>query len=132
MLSRMIQSILLSGLTALLIACGGGGGSTSSTTPSLAGVAAIGTALANATVTLKDSAGKTETTTTDESGNFSFSNVSSFTPPLMLQVKGSVAGVSYVLHSLMTTTPAEGTNTLNVTPATDAIVTQRLIPKPNC
>ncbi len=126
MLSRMIQSFLLSGMTALLIACGGGGASTSATTQSLAGVAAIGTALANATVTLKDSTGKTETTTTDESGNFSFSNVSSFTPPLMLQVKGSAAGTSYVLHSLMTTTPAQGTNTLNVTPATDAIVTQTL------
>ena len=44
----------------------------------------------------------------------------------MLQVKGSAAGISYVLHSLMTSAPAQGTNTLNVTPATDAITTQTL------
>jgi hypothetical protein len=126
----MIQSILLSGTTALLIACGGGGSSgktaASAATSSLSGVAAIGAALARASVTLKDSTGKTETTTTDDSGNFSFSNISSFTPPLMLQVKGNVAGQSYMLHSMMTSTPAQGTNTLNVTPATEAITTQTL------
>ena len=127
---RLIQYSLLSGMSALLIACGGGGGGAGSvsvpSTPSLSGLAAIGMALANASVTLKDSSGKTETTTTDESGNFSFNNVSSFTPPLMLQVKGSAAGTSYVLHSVMTSTPAQGTNTLNVTPATNAITTQTL------
>ena len=126
MLKRLIQTFLLSGMTALLIACGGGGGSSGSSTTSLSGVAAVGVALANASVTLKDSTGKTETTTTDESGNFTFKNVSSFTPPLMLQVKGSAAGVSYVLHSLMTSTPAQGDHTLNVTPATDAVTTQTL------
>ena len=127
---RLIQYSLLSGMSALLIACGSGGGSAGSvsvpTMPSLSGVAAIGMALAKASVTLKDSTGKTETTTTDESGNFNFNNVSSLTPPLMLQVKGSAAGISYVLHSVMTSAPAQGTNTLNVTPATDALITQTL------
>lgn len=130
MLTRLIPSRLLSGLTALLIACGGAGGGAGNvsapSTPSLSGVAAIGMALAKASVTLKDSTGKTETTTTDESGNFNFNNVSSLTPPLMLQVKGSAAGISYVLHSVMTSAPAQGTNTLNVTPATDALTTQTL------
>ncbi len=121
---RFFQFSLLSGMTALLIACGGG--SSGRSTTSLSGVAAVGIALANASVTLKDSTGKTETTTTDESGNFTFNNVSSFTPPLMLQVKGSAAGISYVLHSVMTSAPALGTNTLNVTPATDAITTHAL------
>ena len=81
MLTRLIPSRLLSGLTALLIACGGAGGGAGNvsapSTPSLSGVAAIGMALAKASVTLKDSTGKTETTTTDESGNFNFNNVSS-------------------------------------------------------
>ena len=130
MLTRLIPSRLLSGLTALLIACGGPGGGAGNvsapSTPSLSGVAAIGMALAKASVTLKDSTGKTETSTTDESGNFNFNNVSSLTPPLMLQVKGSAAGISYVLHSVMTSAPAQGTNTLNVTPATDALTTQTL------
>ena len=128
MLNLFIQSSLLISMTALLIACGGGGGggSSSPSTTSLSGVAAIGAAMASASVTLKDSTGKTATATTNESGNFSFNDVSSFTPPLMLQVKGTVAGQSYVLHSMMTSTPAQGTNTLNVTPATEAITTQTL------
>ena len=133
LLNRFIQQSLLISMTTLLIACGGGGGgggsgggASSPSTPSLSGVAAIGLALTKASVTLKDSTGKTETTTTDESGNFSFNNVSSFTPPLMLQVNGSAAGISYVLHSLMTNVPAQGANTLNVTPATEAITTQTL------
>ena len=125
MLMKFFRLSLLSGMTAFLIACGGSG-SADKNTSSLSGVVAIGTAMSNASVTLKDGNGKTETTTTDESGNFVFSNVSGFTPPLMLQVKGTVAGQSYVLHSLMTSTPALGSNTLNVTPATDAIVTQAL------
>ena len=127
---RLIQSALLTAIAALLIACGGAGGGAGNvsapSTPSLSGLAAIGMALANATVTLKDSTGKTETTTTDESGNFNFNNVSSFTPPLMLQVKGSAAELNYVLHSLMASAPVQGTNTLNVTPATEAITTQTL------
>ena len=130
LLNRFIQQSLLISMTTLLIACGGGGsgggGASSPSTPSLSGVVAIGLALTKASVTLKDSTGKTETTTTDESGNFSFNNVSSFTPPLMLQVNGSAAGISYVLHSLMTKVPAQGANTLNVTPATEAITTQTL------
>ena len=48
MLNRLIPSRLLSGLTALLIACGGGGGGAGNvsapSTPSLSGVAAIGMA----------------------------------------------------------------------------------------
>jgi len=130
MTTRLIPSILLFGMAAFLIACGGGGGggggNSGSTTPSLSGVAAIGVALTNASVTLKDSTGKTATTSTDESGNFIFNNINSFTPPLMLQVKGAAAGKNYVLHSLMTIAPVQGSNILNVTPATDAITTQTL------
>jgi hypothetical protein len=130
MTTRLIPSILLFGMAALLVACGGGGGggggNSGSTTPSLSGVAAIGVALTNASVTLKDSTGKTATTSTDESGNFIFNNINSFTPPLMLQVKGAAAGKNYVLHSLMTIAPVQGSNILNVTPATDAITTQTL------
>lgn len=113
---RLIQSGLLSAMAALLIACGGGGGGSASVppTPSLSGLAAIGMALANATVTLKDSNGKTETTTADESGNFNFNNISSFTPPLMLQVKGSAAGLNYVLHSLMASALVQGIRVLSL------------------
>ena len=68
LLNRFIQQSLLISMTTLLIACGGGGsggGASSPSTPSLSGVAAIGLALTKASVTLKDSTGKTETTTTD-------------------------------------------------------------------
>ena len=129
---RLIQSGLLSATAALLIACGGGGGggggnaSTPPPPPSLSGIAAIGAAMANATVTLKDSNGKTATATTDKDGNFSFSNVGGFTPPIMLRASGTVNKQSYTLHSLLTSVPSTGNINLNVTPATEALTAQTL------
>ncbi len=127
---RLIQSGLLSATAALLIACGGGGGGGNASTPppppSLSGIAAIGAAMANATVTLKDSNGKTATATTDKDGNFSFSNVGGFTPPIMLRASGTVNKQSYTLHSLLTSVPSTGNINLNVTPATEALTAQTL------
>jgi len=130
---RLIQSGLLSAMAALLIACGGGGGgggskasSTPPPPPSLSGVAAIGAAMANAKVTLKDSNGTTASTTADDNGNFSFSNVGGFTPPIMLRAEGTVNGTSYKLHSLLTSAPTTGNINLNVTPATEALTAQTL------
>ena len=127
---RLIQSGLLSATAALLIACGGGGGGGNASTPppppSLSGIAAIGAAMDNATVTLKDSNGKTAPATTDKDGNFSFSNVGGFTPPIMLRASGTVNKQSYTLHSLLTSVPSTGNINLNVTPATEALTAQTL------
>ncbi len=127
---RLIQSGLLSAMAALLIACGGGGGGGNASTPppppSLSGIAAIGAAMAKATVTLKDSNGKTATATTDKDGNFSFSNVGGFTPPIMLRASGTVNKQSYTLHSLLTSVQSTGNINLNVTPATEVLTAQTL------
>ena len=129
---RLIQSGLLSATAALLIACGGGGGggggnaSTPPPPPSLSGIAAIGAAMANAKVTLKDSKGNTASTYADNGGNFSFSNVGGFTPPIMLRASGTVNNQPYTLHSLLTSVPSTGNINLNVTPATEALTAQTL------
>lgn len=130
MLTRWIHSGLLSALTALLIACGGGGGGTASVPappPSLSGIAAVGAAMKNAKVSLKDSNGKTDLTTADDNGNFKFSNVGGFTPPLMLR---AATDNGTALHSLLTSLPSTGNISLNVTPATEVLTAQTLGMKP--
>jgi len=116
---------LLTGICiATLTACGGGSG-TASTTPSLSGTAAVGAPLAGATVILKDGAGKTLTQTAGADGSYTFSDVSGFTAPLMLQATGTAGGTSYTLHSVLETVPAAGVSgVINVTPATDAATAQ--------
>lgn len=110
-----------------LAGCGGGGGTPASTAAPLSGTAAVGAALANATVTLKDGAGKTLTTTADANGAYTFADVSGLTAPLMLRASGTVGGVEYKLHSVLTTVPAAGVSgVLNVTPATESAVAQTL------
>ena len=128
---RLIQSGLLSAMAALLIACGGGGGgggnaSAPPAPPSLSGIAAIGAAMANAKVTLKDSKGNTASTYADNGGNFSFSNVGGFTPPIMLRAEATVDSTPYKLHSLLTSVTSTGNINLNVTPATEALTAKTL------
>ncbi len=132
-LTRAVLSAVLLGSLALA-GCGGGGGTAanetnkeSTTTAALTGTAAVGAPLAKASVTLKDSAGKTLTITADANGAYTFSDVSALTAPLMLQATGTAGGVEYKLHSVMTTVPAAGVKgVLNVTPATESAVAQTL------
>jgi hypothetical protein len=132
MKSTFFKIGLLSAMVSVLVACGGGGGggSNASSTPtppsSLSGIAAIGAAMAGAKVTLKDSNGKTATASADSNGNFSFSNIGGFTPPIMLRAEAVVDGTSYKLHSLLISAPTTGDTTLNVTPATEALTAQTL------
>jgi hypothetical protein len=132
MKSSFFKIGLLSAMVSVLVACGGGGGggSNASSTPtppsSLSGIAAIGAAMADAKVTLKDSNGKTATASADRNGNFNFSNIGGFTPPIMLRAEAVVDGTSYKLHSLLTSAPTAGDTTLNVTPATEALTGQAL------
>ena len=132
MKSSFFKIGLLSAMVSVLVACGGGGGggSNASSTPtppsSLSGIAAIGAAMAGAKVTLKDSNGKTATVTADRNGNFNFSNIGGFTPPIMLRAEAVVDGTSYKLHSLLTSVPSTGNINLNVTPATEVLTAQTL------
>lgn len=79
---RALALAVSSALT--LTACGDGGSSATT----LSGTAAEGLAIANATVTARDTLGKTRSTTTDASGNYTL-DTAGLSYPLMLQVTGS-------------------------------------------
>lgn len=127
---KRLSKILLTHLALVsLVACGGGDGPAASqpAAASLTGTTAIGAPLANAAVVLKDASGTTRTATADASGAYTFADLSGLVAPVMLQARGSAAGRSYVLHSLMTALPAAGeAGVLNVTPATEAVTAQVL------
>lgn len=122
-----------------LSACGGGGGGNStaggssggggSTAPvTLSGVAATGTPLIGATVTVLDSTGAScgSTSTALADGTYTLTlSCSSPTLPLFVEVVGvDMAGAPVVLHSvLQTVTSGVGTRTIaNVNPLTNAVV----------
>ena len=125
-------SLLIAGcaLSALITTgCGGGSGEDPGT-PSLSGITAIGTALSNATITLKDRQGNTRVVTSNSNGEFRLPNVSGLEVPMMIQAKGVVGDREFVLHSIITTKPINGDNTINITPATQSIAHQTLCKDP--
>ncbi|MHB8389261.1 MAG: BACON domain-containing protein [Acidobacteriaceae bacterium] len=91
---------------------GGGSGSPDSGANVLSGTAAAGAPLANATVTLKDSAGVVETTTADAKGNYSF-DVSGKQFPVMLEVQPNIPGAVPLFSASLASGIA------NITPLTD-------------
>ena len=122
---------------ALLAACGGGGGgsstaggTTSSTASSaqLSGTAATGSALANALVTVSDTAGNSPcveaSITTSGLGTFTCTLKAGETAPFFIVVTDP-SGNAAPLVSIATSTPAAGTPLqVNATPLTTAIVAQ--------
>ena len=115
-------SILL--ITLFLVACGGGTSTSStSSTASISGTSATGAYMIGADVTVTDSTGATVTTTTtgtDGSYTTGTFNPSSFTPPYVVTVSGTVGSGSETLVSVLATSPTTGT-VVNVTPITNAI-----------
>ena len=106
-----------------LAACGGGsgggnggggtGGSGGGSTSTVSGVAAVGSPLVGATVTLKDSVGNSQTATTAADGSYSV-NVGSLTAPFLLAVNAG----SNVLYSYA----SQGTSTANLNPYTAVLL----------
>lgn len=130
-ISRFTLALVSAGLVTLY-GCGGGGGggaaSGGSSTPTLTGTAATGAALANAPVTITNSAGNspcTQTTiTTSALGSYTCTLKSGETAPFFVVVTDPT-GNSAPLVSVATTTPAAGTPlTVNATPLTTAILAQ--------
>jgi hypothetical protein len=120
---KYIQIFLLSILAATLISCGGSSSSTTSST-SLSGSSSAGAPMSNAAIKVYDSTGKTLTTTADANGAYSFSDISSLTPPLYITATGTVGGNSTTYTTILPTVIAGTSSTANVTPITDAIVYQ--------
>ena len=105
----------------LLVACGGGGGSS---TLGLTGTTASGAAMAFAEVTLKDASGKTLTVTSDADGKFTITDISSISVPFMLKAVGLVEGKETTLYSVLDEKPNGNEAVANITPMTNAVVTQ--------
>jgi len=111
---------------AALVACGGGGSGV--TNPSLSGTVAVGAPLPGAAVTLRDANGKELTTTADANGAYTFTDVSGLVAPIMVKATGTAGGTNYTLYSLASTVSTQKgeTGVVNITPATDSVVSQAL------
>jgi hypothetical protein len=95
---------LLAPLTALLlVACGGGGGGGSASTSgtSFSGTAAVGAPMAGATVNVYDKSGAlVATTTADQSGAYTLSNVNSTNGPFVIEVAGTVGDANAKFYAI--------------------------------
>lgn len=103
-----------------MVGCGGGGGSSKAASPAtnaLSGTAAIGTALASATVTAHCSSGTTSTVT-NANGSYSLL-LSGLTLPCILQATSD--GTNYYYSAAYT-----GQTTANITPLTQVILANAL------
>jgi hypothetical protein len=112
--------------TALLACGGGGGGGGTASTPSapdvtLKGTAAAGAPMAHASIKLIDKNGQTLTTTADAGGAYQFNDISGMVRPLLLVAQGNLGGIDTTFMSLLL---SNGGNIANITPLTDAIVSQ--------
>jgi hypothetical protein len=110
----------------MLTACGGGS-SAGSSTPSLTGTVAVGAPLKGATVKLKDKNDKTAQVTANSDGSYTFSDVTGFIAPVMLEATGTANGKDVALHSVLETVPTGNTaGVLNATPATEVVTAHTL------
>jgi hypothetical protein len=112
-------------LSAFVAACGGSGGTPEPKRLNLSGTAAVGAALAEATVTVKCATGG-GTTATDVNGDYTLS-LADAELPCVIQVVGDAGGISVTLHSVAeqgTGSNGEVSAVANVTPLTEMIVAQ--------
>jgi hypothetical protein len=118
---RILFAILLFAITS----CGGGGNSTVSiSSPSLKGVVAVGAPVSGAQISLIDANGTTvDGGVTGSDGSYTISSIGSLTPPLLISATATIAGRSTTYYSVLTSFNTT-TNIANVTPITDAALTQ--------
>ncbi|WP_186125958.1 hypothetical protein [Burkholderia gladioli] len=110
-------------MCAALAACGGGGsssnGGSASTSTTSSGVAAIGSAIVNGTVSFTCASGATASATTGADGTYS-ATLKAADYPCVAQVSGGTANGVALASALHSVAAAPGTT--NVTPLTDLIV----------
>ena len=125
--SRHFRTFLVSSLVAsiFLIGCGnsgtsgnsgGGSGSGAGGTASVRGTASMGSPIVGATVTLKDSTGKSTTATTASDGTYTL-NTTGMTPPYFVQVVTTSGSTFYSVSA-----DALPSTTINTSVLTDVIV----------
>jgi hypothetical protein len=122
---KFIPSSAFLAALVFLSACGGaGGGASTSSVVSLTGTAATGAAMPFATVTLKDASGNTLTATSDADGKFTVTDISTLTAPFMLKAVGIIDGKESSLYSVLDEKPSGTEAVANITPITNAVVSQ--------
>lgn len=105
----------------MVVGCGGGGGGGGvSSSSSINGVAAVGAPIAKALMTLACANGTIKTTTANDLGEFSFTDLTNCTAPYVVKAIGDVGGTQEAYVSVLPN-DASGPTTLNVTPITNAI-----------
>lgn len=90
--------------------------------PSINGVAANGAAMGGAMVTVLDATGKTLVTTANDDGSFVFPDMSDYRAPFQISATAQVGAKQVTQYSVYANPLADGSNTINVTPLTSAIV----------
>jgi len=119
-----LTSIAIGAAALVLSACGGGGdsapvsGGQGPQTSTVSGVAAAGAAMQGATVTLTDAAGKSVNCPADATTGAFQCDVTGLTAPFVLAATGNVADSQATLISL---SASGGTQTINITPLSNAI-----------
>ena len=110
---------------AILSACGGGSGGegpAADTNAYVQGTAAYGAAMAKASITVTDKAGKTVTVTSDENGDYK-ATVTGFAAPLLITATGVSGDSVRVYHAIFNAALTAGSaSRANVTPLTEAVV----------
>jgi hypothetical protein len=116
MLKQAMKLVLLPAAAAVVVACGGGGGGGGQQATVLSGTAAVGAAVAAATVNVYDATGKlVGTGTTGADGNFSITLTENGKAPYVLKlVKDEIT-----LHALHADA---GNGVVNITPLSDGVV----------
>jgi len=117
MLKQIIRLVFLPAAAAVLVACGGGGGSASA--PSLSGVAAVGSPLSGANITLTDSRGTQRTTIADDNGNYAFTDLTGLQGPFQIMAVMNLGDRTVSHYALLPS--ISGAQTANVTQLTSAM-----------
>jgi glucoamylase len=112
-------------LACIAVACGGGGGSDdddAGPATVVRGTVAVGAALANAAVTVKDSDAATADVTGSANAQGEYSlDVSSLRPPLVVSAAGTLNGEAVSIVAVVPALTAGADNTANVTSLTNAV-----------
>ena len=90
--------------------------------PSISGVAATGSAMMSANVTLTDSTGKTTSVAALDDGSFKFDDLTGYTAPYQLSANVLMGEKNVTHYSIVGGAPANGNNTVNINQLTSAVV----------
>lgn len=90
--------------------------------PSISGVAATGSAMMSANITLTDATGKTLSVSALDDGSFKFDDLTGYTAPYQLSANVLMGEKNITHYSIVGSAPSNGNNTANINQLTSAVV----------